>query len=306
MHHSYYNMEYLGVNWGLPPLPVSYPFGMTLFTAPTVLLVLTLAGLWVYARPALLERFGPYLKLRPPRFDDRFRYPAKRSWLRPGQGLNPRIGTLLALNAAFPLVLIALPSTPIFGGTKHFMPAFPFFALLGGVALSRLVAALRARGGAVAALAFALPVVVAVPGALSTALTHPFGLSQYNALAGGPAGGADLGLNRQFWGYAPRQLLPWINETFPRQANVYFHDLSWDSHRAYIRDGLLRPDIRYAGMELPAINASSHALVIHELHFNKYDYWIWDAYGSPVPTRVLALDGVPLVSVYERKGGGRQ
>lgn len=303
LHHSYYNMEYLGRNWGLPPLPVSYPFGMTLFTVPTVLLVLTLAGLWVYARPPLLERFGPQLKLRPPRFDDRFRYAAKRSWLRPAAGLDPRIGTLLALNALFPLLLIALPGTPIFGGTKHFMPALPFFALLAGVALSRLIAPLRARGGAVAALALALPLLVALPGALSTALTHPFGLSQYNALAGGPAGGADLGLNRQFWGYAPRQLLPWINERFPAQANVYFHDLSWDSHRAYIRDGLLRPDIRYAGMELPAIRASSHALVIHELHFNKYDYWIWDAYGSPSPTRVLTLDGVPLVSVYERQGG---
>jgi hypothetical protein len=53
-------------------------------------------------------------------------------------------------------------------------------------------------------------------------------------------------------------------------------------------------------MELGAIRASSHAMVIHELHFAKYDYWIWDAYGSPTPSRVLTLDGVPLVTVYER------
>jgi len=207
----------------------------------------------------------------------------------------------------FPLVLIALPSTPIFGGTKHWLPAYPFIALLAGVALSRLARAVGARK-IVVALLVVLP---AVPGAINTALTHPYGLSQYNALAGGPAGGADLGLNRQFWGYAVRTLLPWMNETFERRAQVYFHDTSYDAYGAYIRDGLLRPDIRYAGMERPAIEnpSTNYAMVHYELHFNKYDYWIWDAFGTARPIKVLDLDGVPLVSVYKRRaptpsGGG--
>ncbi len=301
LHHSFYNMEYLGVNWGPPPLPVSYPFGMTLFTAPTVLLVLALVGCWIYARVPITARTNRWLKRRLPRFDDRFRFPARRSWLRPGNGLDPRIGTLLVVNALFPLVLIALPSTPIFGGTKHFMPAYPFFALLAGVAVSRLAGKLTRYFRRVSLAPLLLPLLVALPGALNTYFTHPFGLSQYNALAGGPAGGADKGLNRQFWGYATRQVLPWVDETFEQGARVYFHDTSWDAHRAYVRDGLLRPDVRYAGMELPAIRASTHAMVIHELHFNKYDYWIWDTYGTAAPARVLALDNVPLVSVYDRQ-----
>jgi hypothetical protein len=41
-------------------------------------------------------------------------------------------------------------------------------------------------------------------------------------------------------------------------------------------------------------------MVIHELHFNKYDYWIWDAYGTGVPVKVLHLDGVPVLSFYKR------
>ena len=142
----------------------------------------------------------------------------------------------------------------------------------------------------------------ALPGAVNIALTHPFGLSQYNALAGGPAGGADLGLNRQFWGYATRQLLPWMNDTFPDHANVYFHDTNHDTLTMYHRAGLLRRDIGNSGMEKHGIEGSSHALVIHELHFNKYDYWIWDAYGTSIPHRVLDLDGVPLVTVYRRPG----
>lgn len=300
LHHSYYNIEYLGKNLGLPPLPISYPFVMTLFTVPTVTLILALTGLWVYARTPLIALLGWFGILKPPSYDSRFRYPAKRSWLRPAQGLEPRIGTLLFINALFPLVLIALPNTPHFGGTKHWLPAYPFVALLAGVAFSRLFALLKEKIWIRRLLQPVLVVAVALPGALSIYFTHPFGLTQYNALAGGPAGGADLGLNRQFWGYASRQLLPWMNKTLPDNSRVYFHDTNYDSYGAYIRDGLLRSDIMYSGMEKPAIENSNYAMVIHELHFNKYDYWIWDAYGTGSPVKVLHLDGVPVVSMYQR------
>jgi hypothetical protein len=299
LHHSYYNIEYLGKNWGMPPLPVSYPFGMTLWTVPTALLVLFAAGSWLYARTPLLAWLSRFLAVKPPPYDSPFRYPSRRSWLRPGQGLDPLLGRLLFINALFPLALIALPSTPIFGGTKHWLPAYPFMALLAGVAICRLARRLG-RSKKMRIVTGALVLLPAVPGALSIAFTHPYGLSQYNALAGGPAGGADLGLNRQFWGYPVRSLLPWMNETFENNANVYWHDTNYASYGAYIRVGELRPDIRYAGMERPAILASSHAMVFHELHFNKYDYWIWGAYGSARPERVLDLDGVPLLSVYRR------
>jgi len=322
LHHSYYNIEYLGRNWGPPPLPISYPFGMTLFTVPITLLGLCLAGLWLYGRTPLLSWLSRFLSVRPPPYDSPFRYPARRSWIRPGKGLDPLVGRLLLINAVFPLALIALPSTPIFGGTKHWLSAYPFIALLAGVALSRLYRAvmLRARRSAVdegsaaapapprsrILVGLALVLLPVAPGAISTFLTHPFGLSQYSAVAGGPAGGADLGLNRQYWGYAVRNILPWIDRTMKHSANVYFHDTNFDSYGAYVRDGLLRPDIRYAGMERPAIIASDYAMVDQELHFNKYDYWIWDAYGTTTPIRVLTLDGVPLLSVYRRPEPARQ
>lgn len=309
LHHDYYNMEYLGKNYNQPPFPISYPFGMTLFTVPTVMLLLMGFGLWAYLKFPLMTTLSRLARVKPPRYESPFRYPARRSWLRPGKGLDPKIGTLLSMNAFFPLALIAWPTTPIFGGTKHFMSAYPFIALLAGVGLSRIVNALQPdrqyadtgffrRVGA--RVLMVLPLCVAVPGALNTIQTHPFQLSQYNALAGGPAGGADLGLNRQFWGYSTRQILPWMNETLSKQANVYFHDTIYSAYGAYLRDGLLRPDIRYSGMERPAIEQSDAAITIHELHFNKYDYWIWESYGSPIPTKVLTLDGVPLISAYRR------
>jgi hypothetical protein len=104
--------------------------------------------------------------------------------------------------------------------------------------------------------------------------------------------------------------LPFIDGHAARGARVYFHDTNYDSFGAYVRDGLLRPDIVYAGMERPAVDGSDWAMVLHELHFNKYDYWIWDAYQTAAPVQVLDLDGVPVVSLYQRPprtgSGGRE
>jgi hypothetical protein len=41
-------------------------------------------------------------------------------------------------------------------------------------------------------------------------------------------------------------------------------------------------------------------MVIHEKHFNKYEYWIWDFYGTTRPDLVLTDEDVPIVTVYRR------
>ena len=66
------------------------------------------------------------------------------------------------------------------------------------------------------------------------------------------------------------------------------------------KDGLLRRDLRDTGLEEPGVRASDMALVIHEKHFNKYEHWIWDAYGKTRPAAVLTHEGVPLVTLYTR------
>jgi hypothetical protein len=147
-----------------------------------------------------------------------------------------------------------------------------------------------------------LVVVSAAPAVAETVRSHPYGLSHYNALAGGAPGGADLGMNRQFWGYSVRGLLDWFNHRLPTNSLIYPHDWSESAFNMDLRDHLLREDLRYTARELPGMRCSNVALVIHELHFNKYDYMIWNTYGHAQPSRVLTLDGVPLVSVYERRG----
>jgi hypothetical protein len=55
-----------------------------------------------------------------------------------------------------------------------------------------------------------------------------------------------------------------------------------------------------AGSEAAGIAKSRIALVIHELHFNRHDFLVWQSYGTVQPAYVLTVDGVPLVSVYLR------
>jgi 4-amino-4-deoxy-L-arabinose transferase-like glycosyltransferase len=286
VHHVYYNMEYLGVNYNKPPSPLSFPYVMTALTLPVTTLVLALAGgglliaNWIRTRKAGVERD-----------------PSTRA-----------TGLLIGLNAIFPMAVLTITRAPIFGATKHWHASIPFLALLAGYAISSLLAAIgRARGSGGAAVwpgsrafAVALVVLACAPAVAETWRAHPYALTHYNLLAGGPAGGADLGMNRQFWGYATRGLLPWINEHARPGAPIYWHDTNQFQLNMYVRTGRLRPDIGNTGLEEPGVRASDIALVIHEKHFNKYEYWIWDFYGTARPTIVLDDEGVPLVTLYER------
>ena len=140
-----------------------------------------------------------------------------------------------------------------------------------------------------------------LPPLLEVRRSHPYALSHYNLLAGGPTGAATLGMNRQFWGYAVRGVFPWLN-AHAAGAPIYFHDANWNQLQMSQKDGLLRRDVYDSGIEEPGVRAADIALVIHEKHFNKYEYWIWDALGTTRPSFVLTHEGVPIVTVYERPG----
>lgn len=280
LKHVHYNFEYLGENWNRPPYPWHEPLGMLIFTAPLTLLACAIGGTVVLAREGLAR-------------------------LRGTMAADPRATAALWAVAGFVPIAIFFPGTaPIFGETKHWLATTAFLALAGGVAIGRLapriVAELRARGRGAEILTGALVACALVPAAIEVVRSHPYGLSHYNALAGGAPGGADLGMNRQFWGYAPNGLFGTLAQELKPKARLYPHDMNPDTFDIVLRDGRLRRDIVDAGMEDGGIRSSDAALVVHELHFAKYDYMIWQAYGSVAPRHVLTLDGVPLVSLYEK------
>jgi 4-amino-4-deoxy-L-arabinose transferase-like glycosyltransferase len=278
LSHVHYNYEYLGHNWNAPRFPWHVALVTTLFTVPTGTLVAGLigAGVWVADR----TRRDP-------------RAPA----------------LLLGLSAAASIGPFLVGTTPIFGAEKHWMPVLPTICIAAAVGavwaaraasagLGRLRTAPRLAGVTTAVIAGTLVVAAMV----ETRAAQPYALSWYSALAGGAPGGADLGMNRQFWGTAARGVLPVVTLVAPMTPTsyVYTHDASpaWGS---YQRLGLVPRSVRDAGWEQAGIDRSQLAFVIHELHFNRHDYLIWRSYGTVQPIYVLRSDGVPIVSLYRRR-----
>ena len=182
LNHEYYNIEFLHRNYFSPPSPKAYAPVMIAATVPTITLILYATGTLERLR-AMVRRFVP----------------------RPGEAASPSLAdqprdraltdVLLFLAFCAPLAVFFLPKTPIFGGTKHWMPAYPFLAIFAGRGFDRVAAAMHRalpklqtaaqRFGAELALG---ALIVMAPFAV-TQHSHPFGLSAYVPIVGGTAGG---------------------------------------------------------------------------------------------------------------------
>ena len=291
VNHVYYNIEYLHKNYFGPPSPRSYAPVMIAATVPAVTLLLFAVGLLDRVRLAL-ARLLEYARS--------FKAGSKRLSMRD----KDETDLLLFLGLSAPIAVFVLVSkTPIFGGTKHWMTAYPILAIFAGRgfqmisdallrALPRSVDDLRQRGAVVGLGASVLVAPLAV-----TVHSHPFGLSAYTPFVGGTAGGADLGLNRQFWGFTTESCAPWLAANAPPNSRVFVHDTAWDSWARMADERRIRPDLRPSGSP----SDSDFGLVHIEPHMNEVDYQEWVAFETDEPAYVLTHDGVPIVSIYRRR-----
>ncbi len=278
--HEYYNMEFLGQTYWKPPMPRLYAWVMTLATVPGITLLLFVIGLAVSA-----------LRRKP---QEPSETPAAPEALAPPS--TPLLWFLCLLMCYAPWWSDA---TPIFGGTKHWMTAYPFLCLFAGQGfafvaerVAELWAHKRWRAWAPSALAVAV-----LAGPLCMTLhSEPWGLSFYTPLVGGAPGGASLGLNRTFWGYTTGAVQGFINQHAPQHGTVYVHDTALQSWEMLRQDARIRPDLRGS----LAISGSSLALYHHEPHMHRVEYETWVDYGHDAPAELGTFDGVPVVWVYER------
>jgi 4-amino-4-deoxy-L-arabinose transferase-like glycosyltransferase len=271
--HAYYNTEYFSLNYNQPPLPWSYPFVLTWATVPSALLLLAAIGLALAVRRDLSEKPSD---TAPP------------TWTAPLRGHPTRDGLLWLLFALFPLLLISLPTIPIFGGTKHWLTAYPFLALAAAHAWVVLWETLAPRGRARLLPAALLPLVL-VPALWSTAHGHPYGISQYAPLVGGARGAADLGLLRGFWGGS---VLPLLEDMSLQPAPLHVHDLHELARQQYEREG------RWPPVPAVPLSRARAALLFHERHMLSDEIAVWNTLGTTSPSAVLTLDDVPLTSLY--------
>lgn len=282
LQHEHYMQYWFGEPLQVPPFPVSYPFEKTLLTYPEVFLVLFAIGClflapWRSWRPWLAnfaKVFRPGLTPRP-------------------ASNHERVAVFCLVNGLVPIAVIALPSTPIFGGIKHWMTGTPFIALIAAYGLVRLAEAIalpRRLVPVLAALSLVHP--------LKASIDHVWlGTHYYNTLfAGGLQGAADKKLMRIFWGHEARYACDWLNAHAPLNARVYWQDATWGTYEMYQREGWLRHDIRYhpgpEGADF-ALNETLQALWDTEMRTRR-------AFDAPGPDLVLAQDGVPYLNIYVR------
>jgi 4-amino-4-deoxy-L-arabinose transferase-like glycosyltransferase len=284
VNHDYYNMEFLGVTYFRPPMPLAYAWVLTAATVPSITLVLFATGLVQTVRGA---PFGKRARALPA--------PARREL---ASALSTRVLWLLCIGTSYAPWLS--PGTPIFGGTKHWITAYPFLCLFAGVgfqwALGRATSVLPPVLARLRVPEVLLSASVVAGPTYMTLHAHPYGLSAYVPLVGGQAGGASLGLNRSFWGYTTGSVAGYLNQHAPRGAQIYVHDTAMDSWDRFLKDGRIRKDLRGT----LTLSASELALYHHEQHMQRVEYQLWVDYGTVAPAAIGAFDGVPIVWVYRR------
>ncbi len=143
-----------------------------------------------------------------------------------------------------------VPGLPAHDGLRQLIPSFFFLPVLAGYGarwLANQTRPARAWAGRVA-------VVVAVATAgWETLRIHPYELSYYNALIGGPKGAKAAGMeSTYFWDSANAEVIAWMNRNLPRASTVLIfpppdvRTFAWEQHW-----GRLRNDLRFLNLDEP-------------------------------------------------------
>jgi hypothetical protein len=211
---------------------------------------------------------------------------------------EPGLYAFLFWNMLVPFAIIAVPSVPIFGGTKHWFPGLPFLAVFGGIGFDRVLRAFDQRfanrrwiGVLAGVMLFATPMV-------DTLRHHADNSAYYNNYVGGYWAMGDLKMEREFWGNSAYGVLPWLNEHAKAGAKVDFHDTTWNAVQMYYRDHLLRPDIR---TQWDYDYADFFLFHVHK-EFLDLEADARRAFGDPPPATGVYVDGVALLHLYHRPG----
>lgn len=206
---------YLGTAYKESPAPWHYPFVMLAVTTPLPILAAVVA-----ASGVILRRL-------------------RAQWKKRG------FETLLLLNAAFPVLLFAVPGVPKYDGVRLLMTAFPFIAALAALGAEAAWERVRTRLKEPRRAAWCLGTILALWLLLPVVVFHPFQLCYYNELVGGPWGAHRLGFETTYWNDTlTQEALDVVNQRArpkERVARLAVGDLVWLIHGVM---GGLRGDLR--------------------------------------------------------------
>jgi hypothetical protein len=136
-----------------------------------------------------------------------------------------------------------LPFMPAHDGLRQIVPAFFFFPVLAAYAIRIFDRSTSKRWRGVA---HALALVCVGSAAWETIAIHPYELSYYNALIGGPRGAKAAGMETTYyWDAATAEVLDWMNHHLPKRTTVLIfpppeiHTLAWEQRWGRLREDLV-------------------------------------------------------------------
>jgi hypothetical protein len=160
--------------------------------------------------------------------------------------------------------LLALPvvrmfPTPAHDGVRLFLPTFFFlaaFAAWGANRLAEILAKVIRRPGSLPWIQAAMAGAVLGPSAVALYRIHPYELSYYNELIGGPRGAWERGFELSYWYDAfNNRVIEDLNQLLPRNAQIDFLNENTKSAVPVFQDqqnlGILRGDIVLVRTALP-------------------------------------------------------
>ncbi len=262
--------HYLGTTYDTTAAPWHYPFVMLLATAPLAVVAAAACG---------VARVVHSLRSR-------------------GRAAAHR--ALILWSFAFPVLLLALPGVPKYDGVRLMLTAYPFLAVLAvwgaGWAWDRVRPRLRRPRLVGSVIAGAVTLWLLAP----VVMFHPYQLSYYGEIVGGPWGANRLGFETTYWHETfDTDALSYLNEHVPQGGRVAMVAVEYRVWRIYQILDEVRPDIRHGDF----FEAEWDYLVVvmrqGKLHRQVRDFM---ASHQPVWARSLPPFGSPpLCLIYRRR-----
>lgn len=204
----------------------------------------------------------------------------------------------ILLNLALVVAVAGSGLTPVYGGPRQFLAAFPLWAICAGVGFGWLAS--RFRINIVAALAVYAG--LALPGIVWTGAGNS--LEYYGEAVGLIPGANALGFETTYLANTYKPAVEWVSENAPENATVYVQAGTYPVAESYRRTGEMREDLRPAYLAPIAVETFTSD---EEPRENSYFFFL--PRQSIYTNQMLALEekeplyeaeqgGVPLVKVY--------
>jgi 4-amino-4-deoxy-L-arabinose transferase-like glycosyltransferase len=211
----------------------------------------------------------------------------------------------LLVNLALVLAVAGSGLTPVYGGPRQFLAAFPLWAMCAGIGLGWLVNRFRIKLPA----ALVVYAALALPGIIWTGTENS--LEYYGEAVGLVPGANALGFETTYLANTYEPAVRWVNENAPEDATVYVQAGTYPVAESYRRTGEMREDLRPAYLAPIAVETFTSD---GEPRPNSYFFFL--PRQSIYTDQMLALEemeplyedtkgGVPFVKVYSGEQVGK-